>query len=260
MLNMTAVYIMAGSLGLCIGSFLNVVIYRLPAGQSLARPRSRCPLCGGTIRWYDNIPVLSYILLGGKCRRCGGRISFRYMAVELLNAAAWLLCVWRLWESGPYYATAAAFALSALICISFIDMMTLEIPDMLLAVYAALATAAFVTGDAGKWFNHIVSLAVCGGFFAVFYLAGRFISKREVMGKGDIVIAAVSGLMLGLSGALFGLLVASVTASLCIITIKTIRKNGRYTEYPFAPYLAFGTAAALLFAKSVTDYYLKLFD
>ena len=102
------VYILSGLLGLCVGSFLNVVIYRLPNNMSLANPGSHCTSCQYSLRWYDNIPVVSYLLLGGKCRKCKSRISPRYMLVELLNSVLWVLSVALFWESSVVYACAAA--------------------------------------------------------------------------------------------------------------------------------------------------------
>ena len=116
---MLSTYILAGILGLCVGSFLNVVIYRLPNGMNLAKPDSHCTTCDYMLKWYDNIPVLSYIILGGKCRKCKQKISPRYMLVELLNALLWLLAAHLFWEKSIVYAVLTAVVLSTLVCIFF---------------------------------------------------------------------------------------------------------------------------------------------
>ena len=110
---MLCVYILSGILGLCVGSYLNVVIYRLPNEMNLSKPGSHCTKCNYSLKWYDNIPVLSYLILGGKCRKCKSPISPRYMIVELFNAALWLLSVALYWEASPVYACAVAVCCSA---------------------------------------------------------------------------------------------------------------------------------------------------
>ena len=125
-------------LGLCVGSFLNVVIYRLPLGQSLAKPKSHCPKCNAPIKWYDNIPVLSYIILGGKCRHCKEKISFRYPAIEILNAVLWFACLTLFTNLIVPTMTCnwikfgtSLVACSALICIFFCDYDKMLIPEVL---------------------------------------------------------------------------------------------------------------------------------
>ncbi|NLN56204.1 MAG: prepilin peptidase [Clostridiales bacterium] len=257
---MIVVYIMSGFLGLCVGSFLNVVIYRLPEGMSLAFPASHCPFCKAKIKWYDNIPVLSYIFLLGKCRNCKAKISLRYPAVEVLNAVLWLLCVNAFWEENYRYAVVAALAVSVLICITFIDIRTLEIPDVLLWLFGACGVGLFLIGDIKNWPNHLITFGSVLVLFAVFYFAGKVLFKREAMGTGDIIIACSSAIMLGFSEVLLSLVVASVVGCVAILIVKFIRKDGKNTEYPFAPFLALGTVTALLYGKTIIDLYLSLFD
>ena len=115
-------YVLFGLFGLCVGSFLNVVIYRLPNGMSLAKPNSHCPKCKYELRWYDNIPVISYLMLGGKCRSCKTHISFRYTAVELANMIMWLASALLFWERSVVMAIIYAIVSSLFICIFFIDL------------------------------------------------------------------------------------------------------------------------------------------
>ena len=143
---MIVVYVLAGLLGLCVGSFLNVVIYRVPNGMSIATPPSHCPKCGYRLRAVDNIPVLSYVFLGGKCHNCKEHISFRYTAVELLNMALWLLCVLIFWKKSIVYACMAAAACSVFICIAFIDLEHQLIFDRFIITLFVLGVVAIIFG------------------------------------------------------------------------------------------------------------------
>jgi leader peptidase (prepilin peptidase)/N-methyltransferase len=115
-------YILAGLIGLCVGSFLNVVIYRVPNGMNISKPASHCTKCGYELRWYDNIPILSYLMLGGKCRKCKEHISIRYTLVEIFNMLLWLLSVYLFFEESIVYCIISMIASSLLICIFFIDL------------------------------------------------------------------------------------------------------------------------------------------
>ena len=115
-------YILAGLIGLCVGSFLNVVIYRVPNEMSLSKPRSHCPKCDCVLHWYDNIPILSYIMLGGKCRNCKESISIRYTLVEILNMLLWILSVYLFYEVSIVYCIISMICCSLLICVFFIDL------------------------------------------------------------------------------------------------------------------------------------------
>ena len=115
-------FVLFGVFGLCIGSFLNVVIYRLPLGMSLAKPDSHCTKCNYFLKWYDNIPVLSYLMLGGKCRKCKSPISPRYMLVEIFTCLCFLACALLFWKHNPVYAVISALFCCSLICIFFIDL------------------------------------------------------------------------------------------------------------------------------------------
>ena len=135
-------YLLTAIFGLCVGSFLNVVIYRVPAGLSLATPASHCPQCKHMIRRRDNVPVLSYLFLRGKCRDCGAHIPFRYTAVELANAALWLLSVYLFWGRSIPFAVLAALCCSTLICVFFIDLSHMLVFDRFVLILLALGAAA----------------------------------------------------------------------------------------------------------------------
>lgn len=138
----TVLYILTGLLGLCVGSFLNVVIYRVPQHMSLAKPRSHCTRCGNTLRWYDNIPVLSYLLLGGKCRKCKSHISLRYTIVELANMLLWLACA-ALFEGTSIPLACIYMAVcSVFVCVFFIDLEHQLIFDRFQIILLVLAVAS----------------------------------------------------------------------------------------------------------------------
>ena len=140
--------VLSAILGLCVGSFLNVVIYRLPNGMNLAKPASHCPKCNNPIKWYDNIPVLSYLILGGKCRHCKEHISIRYTIVELLNALLWVGAVLMFWSRNIPYTITVCIACSILICIFFIDLEHYIIPDsMIITILLMSICSMFVSEE-----------------------------------------------------------------------------------------------------------------
>lgn len=253
------VYILSGVYGLCVGSFLNVVIYRLPRGMNLAKPSSHCTSCGYVLRWYDNIPVLSYLILGGKCRKCHEHISFRYTAVELLNTALWLLSAWRFWETSILYAVAAMLVSSLLICIGFIDLETMFIEDILVYLLAIPAVMAMISGTNGSLADRLIGIAVGGGSFLLFYLLAKLILKKEGLGLGDVMLMAFLGGFLGWKAVLVAVLIASVLGTVILVPKQLVGKDKKGTEYPFGPFLAFGAVVAMFVTEPLLTWYLSLF-
>ena len=256
------VYILAGIVGLCVGSFLNVVIYRVPLGMSVAYPPSHCPGCGKPIKWYDNIPVLSYIILGGKCRNCRMHISFRYTAVEVLNAAAWLVCVWRFLDESIVMTAVSAVTISVLICVFFIDLEKMIIPDRFQIILAVLGVLAAVFDkspiSSGKYGLHHIIGAVAGfGVFALVSFVGEKTLGREALGGGDVKLAGCMGLFLGWQKLILAVLDASLIGSIVLVVIVKISKKSD-AEYPFAPFLSFGFALSILAGDAVISAYLAL--
>ena len=252
---MLFVYILAGLVGLCVGSFLNVVIYRVPQKMSLATPASHCPKCGYKLKWYDNIPILSYCILGGKCRSCKEHISFRYTAVEILNAVLWLACAMLFWEESIPYACIAALACSVGICIAFIDLEHMLIYDRFQLILLALGAAAIFFDSGTKWHSHLIGMGL--GFVSFFLLAwvGKKIWKYDALGGGDVKLAAVLGLLLGWEKLLLAVLIASVLASVVLIIVRHARGDEKNTEYPFGPFLVLGMTVALLFGNQIINWY-----
>ncbi len=254
---MITVYILTGLYGLCVGSFLNVVIYRLPNNMNLAKPGSHCTTCGYQLRWYDNIPVISYLILGGKCRKCKEHISFRYTVVELLNAALWLLAAWLYFEGSPLYSIAVMIFCSLLICIGFIDLETMYIHDILVYLLGVPVVMACVA-DYHIIVDRLIGVAVGGGLFLLVWLVFKFLMKKEGMGIADVILMAFIGAFLGFKATVFAVLIAGVVGCAILVPMQFISKKERDTEYPFAPFLTFGAVVAQFAAEPVIEWYLGL--
>lgn len=252
----TITLILTAVIGLCVGSFLNVVIYRLPNSMSLAFPASHCPNCNYKLKWYDNIPVLSYIILGGKCRSCRKHISFRYTIVELSNALLWVASL-LLFRDNVLYALISAVALSVCICVFFIDLEHMIIFDRFQIIIGVLAVLAIFLDQDYKWYDHLIG----GGVgFLVFFLVNLIMSKllkREALGGGDVKFAAVTGLFLGWQKFILMMLIASITASVVMIILKS-KNKGESKETPFGPFLTFAFAVALFFGNFILNWYVGL--
>jgi leader peptidase (prepilin peptidase) / N-methyltransferase len=244
---------LAAVLGAVVGSFLNVVAYRLPRGESLAHPPSRCPSCGARVKPYDNIPVLSWLLLRGRCRSCGSRISWRYPAVEAGTA---LLCALVVVAKGADSDAwlGIAFVL-VLVPITLIDLDHRLIPNKLTLPGAVVAIVVLVLTDSDSLPEHLIAAVAAGGFLlvaAIAYPAG--------MGMGDVKLAGVMELFLGraVAPAMFVALIAGTVVGALIIARKGA-KEGRKTAIPFGPYLALGGLVGLFAGDELVDWYLDTF-
>ena len=239
----------AGVLGAIAGSFLNVVAYRLPRHESLIAPASRCPRCGVPVRPYDNIPIVSYLLLRGRCRNCSATISRRYPLVEALTAG---LCV------GAVLAHPSAEGLSlsvALILVlvpaALIDLEHRIIPNRLTAAGAVLALALGVGLDPGGEPARLIAGASAGGLLLIAALA-----YPGGMGMGDVKLAGVMGLFLGRSvaAAVVIALLSGVLVGALVIARKGARE-GRKTAVPFGPFLALGGLVSVFAGQQLVDVY-----
>jgi leader peptidase (prepilin peptidase) / N-methyltransferase len=244
-------------LGLMVGSFLNVVIHRVPAGESVVAPRSRCPKCGNELSNRDNIPVLSWILLRAKCRTCGEPISARYPFVEALTAILFGVVAARIGFEPelPAFLVLTAF----LIALSAIDLDTFLLPKKL--VWPAFFAGVILLGGAsiieGSTQDAIEAAAGSAIAFAVLFLI-HFISPKG-MGFGDVRLAAVLGLHLGyleLPMVGVGLFLSFLVASVVGIGLIVAKKRGRKDRVPFGPFLAVGTGLAIVFGEAILNVYL----
>ena len=243
----------AGAFGLILGSFLNVVAYRLPRGESLMWPGSRCPSCETPIRSFDNVPVLSWLVLRGRCRSCKTSISARYPVVE--GVTALLLAAVVLAKGADSDAWLGLAFVLLLVPVTLIDLDHRIIPNTLMLVGTVVSIAIVLLTQPDSLVEHLIAAGAAGGFLliaAVAYPAG--------MGMGDVKLAGVMGLFLGraVGPAMFVALIAGSVVGALIIARKGA-KEGRKTSIPFGPYLAFGGLVGLFAGDAIVDWYLDTF-
>jgi leader peptidase (prepilin peptidase) / N-methyltransferase len=250
-------YAVAVVFGLLIGSFLNVCIYRIPRNISIVFPSSRCTACNNEIRAWDNIPVISYLLLGGRCRNCRAKISLRYPLVEALNAFLYAAVVWQYgigWNSLVY-----AVLCSSLIVITFIDLDFQIIPDRitLAGIPLGLVAGSFLLNDPfmrAELLGYKASLiGMCAGG-GLFYLVA--VLSRGGMGGGDIKMMAMVGALMGWKSILLTTFLGSLAGSLIGVFLMIFKGRGRKTKIPFGPFLALGTLITLFFGQEILLWYL----
>ncbi len=246
----------AALIGLCVGSFLNVVAHRLPRGESVVWPRSRCPGCGGRIAGRDNLPILSFVLLGGRCRMCGARISWQYPAVEAASGLLWLMS----WLAfGPTVdGLAAAVFSSLLLVLAVIDAAHFLLPDRLTYVTLGLGLAA---SFGVSWTTPLRSaLAAAAGAAVLLLLIGVWYLLRGVrgMGLGDVKMLAGAGAFLGLWGMWLALFLACLSGALLGLLLMARGRLGWGSRLPFGVFLAIGAVVSLFFGPRLIAAYTSL--
>jgi leader peptidase (prepilin peptidase) / N-methyltransferase len=249
-------YVLLFAIGGLIGSFLNVCIHRLPRHVSVAWPSSHCPSCKSPIAPYDNVPVLSYLWLRGRCRRCQQRISLRYPAVELGNGIGYLVIVWHFGLTPAALVYAALF--SALLVVTGIDLTHQIIPDVITlpGIIIGLVAASTVL-PTGFW-NGVTGTLLGGGLLWALAWLSPYLFGKEGMGGGDIKLMAMLGAFLGWKTTLLTIMVGAILGSvigLGLIATKVIRRD----DYvPFGPFLAFGAVVSLFFQHEIMTWYMGL--
>jgi leader peptidase (prepilin peptidase) / N-methyltransferase len=242
----------AGVLGASVGSFLNVVAYRLPRRVSLIAPGSHCPGCGAGIKAYDNVPVVGWLMLRGRCRSCAGRISPRYAIVEALTALLAIAVV--LTKHSAYDIALGLVLLVVLVPVALIDLDHRIIPNKITLPAAVAALALGLLLKPSSLPEHLLAGAAAGGFLLVFVLA-----YPRGMGMGDVKLAAVLGLFLGASAAvalLAGVALGTIVGAVVMARVGVER--GRKTAVPFGPFLAVGGLLALFVGPAILHWYLHL--
>ena len=242
--------------GAAIGSFLNVCIYRLPLHESIVFPASHCRVCATPLTWYDNLPLMSYLLRRGRCRFCGTAFSFRYFLVELLTA---LVAVALIYRFGLTITALGYFAFSAaLIVITFIDLDYQIIPDVV-SLPGAVAGVLFslVTPELSLW-NSLVGLVVGAGVLLAVALGYRLTTGREGMGGGDVKLLAMIGAFLGWRAVPFTLFAASFLGSVVGVAAMVRTNADSKLALPFGPFLSFGALCYLFFGEQLIEWYLGL--
>jgi leader peptidase (prepilin peptidase)/N-methyltransferase len=242
--------------GLCVGSFLNVVIHRLPLGESVVTPRSRCPGCRKPIPWYRNIPLISFLLLRGRCGECAARISWRYPLVELLTAALFTVAAaieprWFLWPFHFYF-------LAALVACTFIDLDHWILPDKITlpGIAVGIVGSFFLPTAAFLW--SLAGVLIGGGILYLVAWTYERATGKDGLGGGDIKFLAMVGAFLGAQGALVTLVLASMIGSLIGIFLIAFRGKRGSTAIPFGPFLALGSLSAFFFGQPLWQWYFGL--
>jgi leader peptidase (prepilin peptidase) / N-methyltransferase len=238
--------------GAVIGSFLNVCIYRIPRNKSIVKPNSFCPNCETPIKVYDNIPIIGYILLGGKCRQCGTKISKRYPLIELLTAILYLMFYRKLGLTFELFVTLLFVTL--LIAVAFIDLDFQIIPDVLSIgglvtglVFAIFRPMFLYIDPKFGFLDALYGVLLGGGVLFIIAYGYQLIMKREGMGGGDIKLLAMIGAFTGFKGVLFSLIGGSIIGTLVGIPLMLIKKENTKYAIPFGPFLSL-SAVIFLFS------------
>jgi leader peptidase (prepilin peptidase) / N-methyltransferase len=244
----------AAGFGLIIGSFLNVVIHRLPREESLVTPRSRCPACQTPIRPWDNIPVVSFLLLRGRCRTCGHAIAWRYPVVEGLTGILFVLTVLRFGIS--VHTGALLVFVCALVAIAFIDLDHQIIPNAITLPGIPLGLAVGLALGDPPLLERVLGALAGAGFLYLVLLYGSIAYGQDAMGEGDLNLIAMVGAFLGWKGVVVTILVGCLTGSVVGLALIGFRRLRRREHMPFGPFLALGALVALFWSEGLVGWYL----
>ena len=242
-------YIVIFIFGITIGSFLNVCIYRIPLHQSIVTVSSHCMTCGRKLKWYDMIPVFSWLLLGGKCRSCKSKISRQYPVIESLNGILYVVIC--LVNGTDLFSLIYCLMTSALLTLSLIDWRTYEIPPGINAFLFILGVAAAVL-DRGNLLSHLAGMVCVSGFLGILYL----ISRGRAIGGGDIKLMFACGLILGWKQIILAFLLGCIVGS--VIHLIRIRVQGEGHVLAMGPYLSAGIFLAALWGNAWISWYISL--
>ena len=239
--------------GLVIGSFLNVCILRIPHGQSVIWPGSRCPQCRTSIRWFDNVPLWSFFWLRARCRGCKGKISWRYPLVECLNGAGYLGIVYKFGWSRS--ALVYALLLSLLLVVTMIDVDHLVIPDVISLPGVAIGFFASAFILSLGWVGSLLGIALGGGVLWMLAAVSPYLFGKEGMGGGDVKLLAMIGAFLGWKHVCMTLFLASCAGAAVGVSLMAFRYMERGQYIPFGPFLASGAVASMFFYQELFGIY-----
>lgn len=238
-------------LGLIIGSFLNVLIYRIPNDISVAKGRSFCPVCKNQIKWYDNIPIISFIVLRGKCRNCKTQISWIYPFIEFVTMLCFFLIAWfvvDIWQC-----VLMALVSASLISLAMIDFNTMEIPDRFIIFNIIITALFFFFPEEIIWWERLLGLVTISvPFFIISLLTGGGI------GFGDVKLMFSVGLMLGWKNSIVAGLIGCILGGIIGVILMIAKKKGGKSEMPFGPSLVVGIIIAMIFGTQIVNGYLGL--
>jgi leader peptidase (prepilin peptidase)/N-methyltransferase len=247
---------LAAVVGLCVGSFLNVCIYRLPRGESLAWPASRCTHCGKPLAWFHNIPLVSWLALGGRCAYCRGRISPRYPVVEAITALTWVLIVWL---TPPGWLLASRLLLGTILIVLFaIDLEHQILPNVITLPGIAAGFALSFVAPPGP-LDSALGIALGGGVLYAIAAGYYLLRKEEGMGMGDVKMLAMIGAFLGWRAVLVTLVLSSFVGAVIGIALMTTQRGGLRYALPFGTFLSVGALVAMLMGERFMSWYLGFF-
>jgi len=254
---MLLVLIWTGVIGLVVGSFLNVVIGRLPAGESIVTPGSRCPSCRQPIRWYDNIPVVSYVVLGGRCRACSASISWRYPFTELVTAAAFVLQGVVFFDQPVVLVQRLVFT-AALIALFGTDLETHRLPNVITLPGIAIGLAFSLFVPPG-WLACLVGAALGAAVLGAIRTGWKRARGVEGMGLGDVKMIAMIGAFLGWRQVWVVLFLSSLVGAAVGLALTAGRRRSMQSKLPFGTFLAAAALIASLVGEALVDWYLGLY-
>ena len=268
-------YILSGFsfvMGACIASFLNVVIWRVPRGESIVSPPSHCPKCNAPIKWYQNIPILSWLALRGKCANCKAPISPRYILIETLGGVLFLVAFWRY---GVTVATPVMWIWIALMIVgSMIDFDHKLLPDFVtvggmilgLLFHGLISGVQFFHNSNIRLFDYSIIQSACGlvfgfGLLWLIRFLGSKAFKREAMGLGDVFLMGAVGAMSGPVAVLVTLILSSVFGSIVGLSMVALSKTrfGKFVEIPYGPYICMGCLAWMFYGPELVNWYVGMF-
>ncbi len=249
-------YLVTFVFGAIIGSFLNVCIHRLPRRESIVWPGSHCPACSAPIAPRDNVPIVSYLVLGGRCRACRARISPRYPLVELANAVGYVIILWRFGVGWPALAYALLF--SALLVITCVDLAHMIVPDLITLPGIVLGFLLAATVLPVGLVDSLLGILVGGGLLWFLAWASPYLFGKEGMGGGDIKLLAMIGAFLGWKPTLLTVMIAAIVGSVVGLGLIACKAMQRDQYLPFGPFLALGAVMAMLFHQEVLRWYFGL--
>jgi len=243
----------AAVFGALLGSFLNVCILRLPANESLVRPRSRCPKCGAMVVWYDNIPVLSWLVLRGRCRHCGQPISIQYPLIEALVAALWGAALW--YYGATVTAVQAAVLGTILLGIAITDVRHYIIPDEFSIGGLVIGLGLALASGRPAALHALMGAALGFGLLYAVAWAGAKVFQKEAMGGGDIKMMAMVGAFVGWKGVFITIFGGALVGTVVFIPLLLTRRGKEAPLVPFGVFLAAAAALTFMFGQQVIDWY-----
>lgn len=234
--------------GIIIGSFLNVCIYRIPKGESIVVARSHCMKCGKQIKWYDLVPLVSFLVLRGKCRYCKDKLSWQYPAVEALNGILYGIIV--LVNGFNVASILYCLATSALLALSIIDWRTFEIP-VGFNIFIGILGGIRVVTDLGHWYDYVIGFFAVSLFLLILYIA----TKGRGIGGGDIKLMAAAGLLLGWKLIILSLGLGCLLGSVIHLILMKVQNKDRVLA--FGPYLSLGIYISMIYGEQIIDWYIS---